>query len=327
MSNLKVTLTHPITFHPQLARVFGSIEAAIIIQQLSYWQERSSRKDGFVYKSQQDWEEETTITRRPLERVTKELKKLGFLEIQKLKANGAPTNHYRLNIEMIQEAIDHNDKSICTKRTNPNEQNVQNQELYKTYKSITETTRDYLQVEKVFSEECSHLQSIGAELTHLQADALVQMYPESAVVKTLRAVEDFYKANPKLRLKVSLDTTIKQWLERSKEKKRTKPVHRPEGPTGDLAEYLTPENEIVAPHAFQIRPRWEKARQKWSKPKSPEPPQLYDPKKCTPQEQQSSSPVQTLNEQSKNLNSKDTSTPKTENSSEQSSNTPKQSKN
>lgn len=122
----------PIAFYPQLALELGDIASAIYYQQLYYWSDKGAREDGFIYKTMKEIEEETTLTRDQQDRIKKNLIKLGWLEVKKIKANGAPTLHYRClaGIELI-----------CGKPTNRNAGNPQMQSI-KTRKSITENTTE-----------------------------------------------------------------------------------------------------------------------------------------------------------------------------------------
>jgi len=51
----------PIAFHAPLAKYLGSIEAAIFLAQAIYWRGKSSHHKTQFYKSQDEWEEETTL--------------------------------------------------------------------------------------------------------------------------------------------------------------------------------------------------------------------------------------------------------------------------
>ncbi len=100
-----IGLERPIAFHPPLSRALGSIEAAIYLQQLYYWRDKGSREDEFIYKTKDEIEEETTLTRRQQDPIRKKLERLGVLETKLLKANGTPTLHYRLNIGRLNELL------------------------------------------------------------------------------------------------------------------------------------------------------------------------------------------------------------------------------
>ncbi len=75
---------HPLVVSPRLAEALGSLDEAVILQQLHYWLQRSSNKrDGrtWVYNSMSDWlkqfpwvKSRTTLTRH-----FDKLKKLGLV--------------------------------------------------------------------------------------------------------------------------------------------------------------------------------------------------------------------------------------------------------
>lgn len=79
-----------------VSRALGDdIEAAMFFQQCCYWAERATRTDGFFYKTKDEFKEETTLSIDKQDRIRIKLVNLGWLEVKRLKANGAPTLHYR----------------------------------------------------------------------------------------------------------------------------------------------------------------------------------------------------------------------------------------
>ena len=123
----------PIAFYPQLAKILGNIEAAIYYQQLIYWSDKGSRDDGFIYKTKEDIEQETTLSRFQQDRCRKQLEEAGWLETKLIRANGHPTVHYKclFNIEL----------SISKKLANGKVRNLLN-EKRETDEYITETTTE-----------------------------------------------------------------------------------------------------------------------------------------------------------------------------------------
>lgn len=86
----------PIAFYPDLARELGGIGEAIYYQQIHFWSDKGNREDGFIYKSKEEIEHETTLTRDQQDRIRTKLTKMGWIEVKKVQApNGAPTLHYR----------------------------------------------------------------------------------------------------------------------------------------------------------------------------------------------------------------------------------------
>jgi hypothetical protein len=64
-------LNRPIAFRRALVDLTGSVQAALMLSQAIYWQERVTREDGWWYKSIEEWQEETGLNRRRLETARK----------------------------------------------------------------------------------------------------------------------------------------------------------------------------------------------------------------------------------------------------------------
>lgn len=96
----------PIAFHPIFARVTGSVTAALFLSQLLYWWCR--RTGDSVYKTREEWEEETTLSADRQRSAIRRLTKLGILRVELL---GLPArNHYFVNEEtllrLVQDALE-----------------------------------------------------------------------------------------------------------------------------------------------------------------------------------------------------------------------------
>lgn len=138
-------MAKPIAFYPDLAKELGGdIEAAIYYQQLDFWAGKGGRKDGFIYKSKKDIEDETTLTRDKQDRIRKKLEALGWIETKVMKANGAPTLHFRTKVSVTMVMHKHGDKSVSIsgKDTNPLVRKPLNLDKRETLFSITESTRE-----------------------------------------------------------------------------------------------------------------------------------------------------------------------------------------
>ena len=83
------------------ARMTGSLQLAVLINQLLYWSERATRKDGSVYKSSADWEEELPVSSYAV----RQFNKLPFIETSVHRANNAPTTHYRIRGDILLEMV------------------------------------------------------------------------------------------------------------------------------------------------------------------------------------------------------------------------------
>lgn len=86
----------PIAFRPEWVEILGDIETAIYFQQIWYWSDKGTRKDGYIYKTIEEFEYETTLSRYKQERARKKLLQIGLIETMLKKANGAPTLHFKM---------------------------------------------------------------------------------------------------------------------------------------------------------------------------------------------------------------------------------------
>ncbi len=88
-----------VAYRPELARVLGGINAALFASQMLYWTNRTKDPDGWIWKSQSDWEAETGLSRYQQERARAKLRALGVLEE---RYGGIPRRlYYRLNTEKL----------------------------------------------------------------------------------------------------------------------------------------------------------------------------------------------------------------------------------
>ena len=129
-------LDRPIAFHRCLVEPAGSVNAALMLSQALYWSKRTRDPRGWFYKSADEWEEETGMTRRAQEFARKLLQKTSFW---KEELRGVPaTLHYRIDIENLKASFDVTLKLDSTKRTNKIERNV---ETFTSSETTTETTQ------------------------------------------------------------------------------------------------------------------------------------------------------------------------------------------
>jgi len=145
--HLATLLIRPIAFHPSLAKLFGGINEAIYWQQLHYWSDKGNREDGFIYKTKDNIEKETTLTRRQQDPVRKKLEELGVLEVKNIKVENAPTLHYRVNVAKVMALLEKQEKEklknpISTKGTNGKAHNVLMEKYNMYLSSITESTTE-----------------------------------------------------------------------------------------------------------------------------------------------------------------------------------------
>lgn len=82
-------LEKPIAFHRVFFDITGDIKSALFLSQLFYWSKKICY--DWLYKSAEDWEEETRLTRREQDRIKKQLIDLNLIET---KLKGVPATLY-----------------------------------------------------------------------------------------------------------------------------------------------------------------------------------------------------------------------------------------
>lgn len=82
-------------------KITKSHRAALVLSQCIYWSDKSHLTDGWFYKSYKEWRQELEIPQRGMMTAIDILKKKGLLETKIVKINGAPTCHYRVDIDMV----------------------------------------------------------------------------------------------------------------------------------------------------------------------------------------------------------------------------------
>ena len=93
----------PIAFNPIYVKIGCGINGALMLSQLVYWTPRTKNQDGWIYKTHEEWEQETGLTRREQDTARKTLKSLGFLTEKKA---GVPCKlHFRVERENLYKAL------------------------------------------------------------------------------------------------------------------------------------------------------------------------------------------------------------------------------
>jgi hypothetical protein len=86
-------LQRPIAYHPSFARMLGSTAAAVMLSQGLYWQARVKSIDGYWWKTADEWEEETGLSRNEQEDARRKLRQTTFW-FEELR--GVPATMYYL---------------------------------------------------------------------------------------------------------------------------------------------------------------------------------------------------------------------------------------
>ncbi len=96
-------LDRPIAYHRAFVKIGTGITGAVMLSQAVYWSSRTADRDGWFYKTQTEWEDETGMTRYEQEGARKKLKALGVLEEVK---KGVPCKvFYRVNTNRIEALL------------------------------------------------------------------------------------------------------------------------------------------------------------------------------------------------------------------------------
>lgn len=100
--NILPLLDRPIAFQRSFIRLNIGVTAALFLSQMTYWTNRSD-DDGWVYKTQDEWEEETGLSRYEQEGARKKLRSIGVL-LEKRK--GVPARlFYKVDNDVLYQAL------------------------------------------------------------------------------------------------------------------------------------------------------------------------------------------------------------------------------
>lgn len=104
------TLGRPIVFYPSIANVLG-IKETLFVCQLVYWMPRATndRGEGWVFKSAEEWEEETGLTYKEQIRVREVLREQGILEEESKRSEHRI--YFRVNFEALNLVLEPDKKS------------------------------------------------------------------------------------------------------------------------------------------------------------------------------------------------------------------------
>jgi hypothetical protein len=145
------TLTRPVSFHPVLAKISGSVTAGLMLSQAVYWarvlERTKPEADGWFYKTQAEWTEEICLSRWEQDGARRSLRKLPFWEEKKRGA--PPKSYFRLDLEKLADVIASNvEKPHSRLRENltpecakTSVQNAENRQPIKGTETTTETTQ------------------------------------------------------------------------------------------------------------------------------------------------------------------------------------------
>ncbi len=101
---LRVLLDRPIAFHRVFVKLTGSVTATLMLSQAMYWSRRATSNDeGWFFKTREQWEEETGLSRYEQESARKSLRSFTFWKEQ---LRGVPAQmHYRIDISALSNEL------------------------------------------------------------------------------------------------------------------------------------------------------------------------------------------------------------------------------
>ena len=107
---IKLLGDRPVAYHPILAKALSGVVEAVFVSQLLYWYGRGKLEDNWIWKTQEEWTQETGLTRSNQETARRNLKKLGIL---KEKRKGVPGKmHFQLDLDRLADLLTMLDSDI-----------------------------------------------------------------------------------------------------------------------------------------------------------------------------------------------------------------------
>jgi DnaD/phage-associated family protein len=172
-------------------RYTGDITSAILLNQIVFFSDKSKRTDGFFYKSYKEWEEESCLSERQVRYAAKKLKDMGIIDTKLMKANGAPTVHYKLLFDKFAE-------SILTFCQNGNSHNVRI-EPDNMSESLTDITTDI-----TTDVLTTTPQAVEKPLIQFFEEELMIRLSPMQMQKTLSYADDFFDGDKVVRHAITL---------------------------------------------------------------------------------------------------------------------------
>jgi hypothetical protein len=122
-----------VAFYPGLKRVTGSVTASLLLSQLFYWCDKTKDKDGWIYKTNYDLEEETSLSVYEQQTARKVLIELGILEEEFKRLDH--TMRFRLNLDRLndlwEKSSGKNERAAIVGQQPMSLKDFQNPELHK----------------------------------------------------------------------------------------------------------------------------------------------------------------------------------------------------
>lgn len=208
----------PVAYHPILAKVVGSVTAALFLSQLAYWSDKGFDKDGWIYKTEAEMEDETGLSRKEQETARKALVWCGVLKEER---RGIPARMWYLidwdaltalldeyekaksesgtnKLPKVRKQVVRNGQTGCAKRTNSTEITTESTHSSQPPPACDgfpkATANADVEGEKTASDLWAEMESATATLG--------EVTPENAAMGKLRAIVPYAKIGKELRAQV-----------------------------------------------------------------------------------------------------------------------------
>lgn len=104
LSDFLLNIGKPVAFYPGLVKALGSMKQAVFICQMAYWKDKGIDPDGWIYKTAEEIEEETSLTYK--EQITV---RAALVEKKALQERYARTEHqmyFRVDWDVVNSIWD-----------------------------------------------------------------------------------------------------------------------------------------------------------------------------------------------------------------------------
>ena len=177
----------PISYHPELTKLVGSIKAAILLQQITYWTPRAHDADGWIYKSEKAWMEEIGYTLKELRGAMQELLTRKFI-----KREYDRTRHelrVQLQVETYNSAI----QGLCEQRTKEHmpKENVLKRHVLKG--NVAHTKRE----PAIYQKGTCTYNVVSRDDTEMTPEMITPPSPSRSRERVLEGFAEFWPKYPK----------------------------------------------------------------------------------------------------------------------------------
>ena len=180
--NILDLLDRPIAYHRVFVTLTKSVKAAVLLSQAVYWQKRANQADGWWYKTAEEWQEETGLTKHEQDTARRDCEPYLTSDLRGVPA----TLYWKIDEEKLTNAL----IQFSGKRKTRNAESAKQvtrkaQNINKNTETTTETTTD-IKAAKPKKEPVPPEILVYREVTHL--------YPLKvnwdSVVKIVQSVSD-----------------------------------------------------------------------------------------------------------------------------------------